>query len=140
MNKKKITRLLAAGIVLSTTSNIVSVQAVKAVDGLDLNSEHVIKSDAEEQNDEKAVKENENNMLVTRTTGAAVEGISWTFDDSNEGWNYNGSWDYSGDVHIVEHNSDLQALSLEVDYSKDSQISWSEFKINTKLSEVKSLA
>ena len=121
MNKKKITRLMAVGMVLSTSSSILNIEAVKAVEDLNSYSSYV------------------NDIKGSGKSDLSIKAISWTFDNSNEGWNYDDAWDYASGVHNVKHNSELEALSLGVDYSQNSQTSWSEFKISNKLSEVKSL-
>ena len=121
MNKKKITRLMAVGMVLSTSSSILNIEAVKAVEDLNSHSSYV------------------NDIKGSGKSDLSIKAISWTFDNSNEGWNYDDAWDYASGVHNVKHNSELEALSLGVDYSQNSQTSWSEFKISNKLSEVKSL-
>lgn len=61
-----------------------------------------------------------------------VEPIKWTFDDSDQGWKYGGSYSYAG-TESVNFDSDKKALKLDVDYSKNVGDSWSEFKIENKL-------
>ena len=62
----------------------------------------------------------------------AVEPITWTFDDSDEGWSYGGQFQYAG-TEEVNFDSEHKALRLGVDYSKNVGDSWSEFKIENKL-------
>ncbi|MBS2904619.1 hypothetical protein KFV96_26255, partial [Klebsiella pneumoniae] len=63
----------------------------------------------------------------------AVEPVSWSFDDSNEGWNFGGAYSYNGPQdNVVNFDEEKQGLRLDVDYSKNVGDSWSEFKIEKK--------
>lgn len=73
----------------------------------------------------------------------AVEPIKWTFDDSTEGWEYGGTWDYHGSedggkAEDVSHDNNIQALKLDLDYSSEGN-AWSEFKINKNLGDKKNI-
>lgn len=61
----------------------------------------------------------------------AVEPITWNFDDSDQGWQYGGEYQYVG-TKEVNFDSEHKALKLGVDYSKNVGDSWSEFKIEKK--------
>ncbi|MGN0145414.1 MAG: glycosyl hydrolase [Clostridium sp.] len=65
--------------------------------------------------------------------------LEWTFDDSEEGWKYEGSWAYNGSEE-VSYDDTLKALKLGVDYSADVESSWSEFKINNYMDKAKNIA
>lgn len=70
-----------------------------------------------------------------------VGDLEWKFDDSTkdlDGWAYNGGYQYSGSTeNVVNYDSSVGggSIKLDVDYSKDSAISWSEFKISKTLDE-----
>ncbi|MDB2153206.1 glycosyl hydrolase [Clostridium butyricum] len=62
-----------------------------------------------------------------------VEPVSWSFDNSNEGWNFGGAYSYNGPQdNVVNFDEEKQGLRLDVDYSKNVGDSWSEFKIEKK--------
>jgi len=78
------------------------------------------------------------------TVNAAVEnekGLGWNFDDSAkvlDGWQFGGSYAYNGPVeNVVSYDSTIGTGSakLDVDYSKYSTVSWSEFKITKTLDQ-----
>jgi len=70
-----------------------------------------------------------------------VGNLEWNFDNSTkglDGWAYNGGYQYSGPTeNVVNYDSSVgsSSMKLDVDYSKDSDISWSEFKISKTLDE-----
>ena len=70
------------------------------------------------------------------TANASVEdekGLEWNFEDSTkvlDGWKFGGSYAYNGSVeNVVNFDDANKTMKLSVDYSKDSAVSWSEFKI-----------
>lgn len=73
------------------------------------------------------------------TTLPTVSDMVWNFDSDAEGWSYEGMWAYKGPTDNVVNYDDKTigsgALKLSVDYSNDSSVSWSEFKISKNLGE-----
>lgn len=65
-----------------------------------------------------------------------VSDLEWSFNTDVNGWSYGGAWDYKGPSdNVVGYDSTVGtgSLKLNVDYSGDSSVSWSEFKINNNL-------
>ena len=156
MNNKRILKLMAAGMVLSTSGNLVNIQAVKAAEVAKIDSEATVKNNIEEQGQENekydlsVIDENDfgsntipNEVNVTTGGGIVVDTVKsmeWTFDKSSDGWMYEGKWAYNGpEEDIVRYNENLKALELGVDFTKDSESSWSEVKIKNQLSETKNI-
>lgn len=59
--------------------------------------------------------------------------LDWTFDDSSkvlDGWTFGGTYAYNGpSENVVNFDDANKAMKISVDYSKDSTVSWSEFKV-----------
>ena len=160
MNKKKILKLTAAAMAMTTVGSLNQGRIVKAVENnvqlseLDVKDESLGINDKETgedltENDEKI--SDEENAIVSEeqkgdeleksnfeiktqtSTGSSVEPVSWSFDDSNEGWNFGGAYSYNGPQdNVVNFDEEKQGLRLDVDYSKNVGDSWSEFKIEKK--------
>ena len=153
MNKKRIFQIIAATMTVASIGGLGELGLARAVEliksaesknedskaEVEVTTGQAVKAlvDSQEDNEDKAsnvgedvVKENaqidENNEK--ETTGAAVEAMTWTFDNDDEGWKYGGDWSYSG-TKEVSYDENLKALKLGVDYSKNSEDSWSEFKL-----------
>ena len=66
-----------------------------------------------------------------------VTDLEWNFNIDASGWSYGGAWAYNGPTdNVVNYDASTigsGALKLSVDYSNDSSVSWSEFKINNNL-------
>lgn len=69
------------------------------------------------------------NQLRVQAMEKNNDKIIWNFDTSEDGWKYGGAYDYKG-KEGVSYADDLKALKLDVDYSNDDSVSWSEFKIS----------
>lgn len=160
MNKKKILKLTAAAMAITTVSSLNQGRIVKAVEKnvqlseLDVKDESLVINDKEtgedltENNEKISYEENaivseeqkgdelekSNFEIETQTsTGSAVESVTWSFDNSNEGWNFGGAYSYNGPQdNVVNFDEEKQGLRLDVDYSKNVGDSWSEFKIEKK--------
>ena len=160
MNKKKILKLTAAAMAMTTVGSLNQGRIVKAVENnvqlseLDVKDESLGINDKEtgedltENNEKISYEENaivseeqkgdelekSNFEIKTQTsTGSSVEPVSWSFDDSNEGWNFGGAYSYNGPRdNVVNFDEEKQGLRLDVDYSKNAGDSWSEFKIEKK--------
>lgn len=160
MNKKKILKLTAAAMAITTVSSLNQGRIVKAVEKnvqlseLDVKDESLVINDKEtgedltENNEKISDEENaivseeqkgdelekSNFEIETQTsTGSAVESVTWSFDNSNEGWNFGGAYSYNGPQdNVVNFDEEKQGLRLDVDYSKNVGDSWSEFKIEKK--------
>lgn len=70
----------------------------------------------------------------------AVEGVEWNFDDESTGignWKYGGVYQYSSSEPNISYDTAVGdgAIRLDVDYSKDSNLTWSEVKLQNNLSE-----
>ncbi len=70
----------------------------------------------------------------------AVKPIEWNFDNEGIGidsWKYGGGYQYSSGEPKVSYDKTVGAgsIRLDVDYSKDSKITWSEVKLQNDLSE-----
>ncbi|WP_154826408.1 glycosyl hydrolase [Clostridium butyricum] len=160
MNKKKILKLTAAAMAMTTVGSLNQGRIVKAVENnvqlseLDVKDESLGINDKEtgedltENNEKISYEENaivseeqkgdelekSNFEIETQTsTGSAVESVTWSFDNSNEGWNFGGAYSYNGPQdNVVNFDEEKQGLRLDVDYSKNVGDSWSEFKIEKK--------
>ena len=161
MNKKRIFQIIAATMTVASIGGLGELGLARAVEliksaesknedskaKVEVTTGQAVKVlvDSQEDNEDKSsnvgedvVKENaqidENNEK--ETTGAAVEAMTWTFDNDDEGWKYGGDWSYSG-TKEVSYDENLKALKLGVDYSKNSDDSWSEFKIQKDFEDEK---
>lgn len=73
--------------------------------------------------------------IVRAEVTASVNPIEWTFEDSTktlDGWTDGGAWDYKGKT-ILSYDSKTVgngSLKLTLDYTNDSEVSWSEAKIS----------
>lgn len=160
MNKKKILKLTAAAMAMTIVGSLNQGRIVKAVENnvqlseLDVKDESLGINDKEtgedltENNEKISDEENaivseqqkgdelekSNFEIETQTsTGSAVESVTWSFDNSNEGWNFGGAYSYNGPQdNVVNFDEEKQGLRLDVDYSKNVGDSWSEFKIEKK--------
>lgn len=70
----------------------------------------------------------------------SVQSIEWNFDDESNGigtWGYGGSYQYSSGEPNISYDKAVGAgsIRLDVDYSKDSKLTWSEVKIQNNLNE-----
>lgn len=70
----------------------------------------------------------------------AVEPIIFTFDNKSDlgFWSDGGSYDYSGGLKIG-YDSELKAMRLDLDYSKNATSSWSEAKVMHTFAKVREL-
>ena len=123
MKTKKIKKILATAMTISTATTILPVSQVMA----DTNSESAYYSE---------------NFSDVYGEVSNVTPIEWNFDSDANGWAYGGQWAYNGPTdNVVNYDASTTgsgALKLSLDYSKDSGASWSEFKISKDLSSATS--